>query len=313
MSDVKERKIEAGLSQDVINKYSELEIQRSIKVVENDDVSIFCMDFGDAVRALKDGKRVARKGWNGNALPPVIPDAPYYRPTERVEYNAEFDLTYILLSDGNIAVCDGREYLRVKEHLWTSFKGKYAFITDNTNNTTIRLHNFVFGYIPEGYIVDHINSNGLDCRSCNLRLATVKENTHNSSAKSNGLSIYKGVSYDHSREKWIASIQINGKTKHIGRFKDEKEAAKAYDLEAYKHYGEYAKLNFPNEELPKRMFLYFVPAGNYSPCTEVAKQLVNEDGLVPYAPYIAMKTAQGYVVPWLASQTDILSDDWEIV
>ena len=63
----------------------------------------------------------------------------------------------------------------------------------------------------------------------------------------------------------------------------------------------------------KGMFLYFVPAGNYSPCTEVAKQLVNEDGLVPYAPYIAMKTAQGYVVPWLASQTDILSDDWEIV
>lgn len=63
----------------------------------------------------------------------------------------------------------------------------------------------------------------------------------------------------------------------------------------------------------KGMFLYFVPAGNYSPCTEVAKQLVNEDGLVPYAPYIAMKTAQGYVVPWLASQTDILSNDWEIV
>ena len=67
MSEVKERKIEAGLSQDVINKYSELEIQRGIKVVEN-DVSIFCMDFGDAVRALKDGKRVARKGWNGKGM-----------------------------------------------------------------------------------------------------------------------------------------------------------------------------------------------------------------------------------------------------
>ena len=26
-----------------------------------------------------------------------------------------------------------------------------------------------------------------------------------------------------------------------------------------------------------------------------------------------MKTVQGYVVPWLASQTDILSDDWQIL
>ena len=28
-------------------------------------------------------------------------------------------------------------------------------------------------------------------------------------------------------------------------------------------------------------------------------------------PYIYMRTAQGDLVPWLASQTDILSDDWE--
>jgi len=29
-------------------------------------------------------------------------------------------------------------------------------------------------------------------------------------------------------------------------------------------------------------------------------------------PYIYMYTAQGDTVPWLASQTDILSDDWGI-
>lgn len=64
----------------------------------------------------------------------------------------------------------------------------------------------------------------------------------------------------------------------------------------------------------KNMFLYFVPAGNYSPCTDVAKEVADvATGLVPYAPYIAMKTAQGYVVPWLASQTDILATDWTIV
>lgn len=30
-------------------------------------------------------------------------------------------------------------------------------------------------------------------------------------------------------------------------------------------------------------------------------------------PYIAMITAQGTFVPWLASQTDVLSDDWAVV
>jgi len=30
-------------------------------------------------------------------------------------------------------------------------------------------------------------------------------------------------------------------------------------------------------------------------------------------PYIFMQTVQSDLVPWLASQTDILSEDWEIV
>lgn len=30
-------------------------------------------------------------------------------------------------------------------------------------------------------------------------------------------------------------------------------------------------------------------------------------------PWIGMKTADGGFVPWLASQTDILADDWEVV
>lgn len=30
-------------------------------------------------------------------------------------------------------------------------------------------------------------------------------------------------------------------------------------------------------------------------------------------PFIIMKTADDCLVPWLASQTDILSNDWEIV
>lgn len=63
----------------------------------------------------------------------------------------------------------------------------------------------------------------------------------------------------------------------------------------------------------KGMFLYYVPVGAYAPCTKIAASLVNENGLVEYGAYIAMKTAQGNVIPWLASQTDMLAEDWVIV
>jgi len=38
-----------------------------------------------------------------------------------------------------------------------------------------------------------------------------------------------------------------------------------------------------------------------------------EGSLQSFLPYIMMRTAGGQFVPWLASQTDILSCDWEVV
>ena len=35
--------------------------------------------------------------------------------------------------------------------------------------------------------------------------------------------------------------------------------------------------------------------------------------LVKYQPYLEMRTAQNMFVPWLASQSDMLSNDWEII
>lgn len=65
----------------------------------------------------------------------------------------------------------------------------------------------------------------------------------------------------------------------------------------------------------KGMFLYLVQAGRYPPTTPAGHEIAAEqaDGLVPYVPYIAMKTVQGDVVPWLASQTDVLAEDWSLV
>ena len=61
----------------------------------------------------------------------------------------------------------------------------------------------------------------------------------------------------------------------------------------------------------KNMFLYYVPATEYRAITAVAQ--AEFGNTVPYGAYIAMKTATGEVVPWLASQTDMLATDWVVV
>jgi hypothetical protein len=62
----------------------------------------------------------------------------------------------------------------------------------------------------------------------------------------------------------------------------------------------------------KGMFLYFVPGNEYPAQTDIAKDTF-PSGMVPYRAYCALKTVQGDVAPWSASQSDILSSDWEIL
>lgn len=65
----------------------------------------------------------------------------------------------------------------------------------------------------------------------------------------------------------------------------------------------------------KGMFLYYVPSASYPAQRNRLGTMIGvfPDDMVPYSAYIAMKTAQNNVVPWLASQTDILADDWVVV
>jgi hypothetical protein len=65
----------------------------------------------------------------------------------------------------------------------------------------------------------------------------------------------------------------------------------------------------------KGMFLYFVPAASYPAQRNTLGTMIGvfPDDMVPYCAYIAMKTADNKVVPWLASQTDVLAEDWAIV
>lgn len=60
------------------------------------------------------------------------------------------------------------------------------------------------------------------------------------------------------------------------------------------------------------MYAYYIPANSYPAITEIAKKEFG-DKLVPYRPYLALKTAQNDVATWNPSTSDCLAEDWFIV
>lgn len=102
------------------------------------------------------------------------------------------------------------------------------------------LHN---GPLLEGQMIDHINGIRSDNRLENLRIATVTQNNQNTTKRSFGKSKYKGVSWHKQCGKWRSELTVDKKRIHIGLFELEEEAAKAYNKEAVKVFGEFAKIN----------------------------------------------------------------------
>jgi hypothetical protein len=63
------------------------------------------------------------------------------------------------------------------------------------------------------------------------------------------------------------------------------------------------------------MYLFLVPGSRFvvmseKPMGRACPELVGQE--VDYHAHVDMKTAQGDVVPWLCSQTDLLAADWEL-
>lgn len=63
----------------------------------------------------------------------------------------------------------------------------------------------------------------------------------------------------------------------------------------------------------KGMFLFLVPGSTFQVSRAPLLGIYPEGTTINYCPHIDMKTADEKVVPWLASQTDVLAEDWAIV
>lgn len=105
-------------------------------------------------------------------------------------------------------------------------------IIKNGKLTCPKVHKLVaqmfLGHTPCGMkqVVDHINGIRSDNRACNLRLVNMRENSSNRITKVS--SKYVGVSWSKKQQKWRSRIYIDGKHIRLGEFKNEMEAAIAY-------------------------------------------------------------------------------------
>lgn len=62
----------------------------------------------------------------------------------------------------------------------------------------------------------------------------------------------------------------------------------------------------------KGMFVFLVPGSRFEVSRPPLLGIYPEGTPIDYRSHIDMKTADGSIVPWVASQTDLLANDWHV-
>jgi hypothetical protein len=159
----------------------------------------------------------------------------------------------IQLSQGKTAQVDDEDFDALNQHKWYSYetRGKsYAARNaprDGGPRKKIKMHAFILGVKD----ADHEDGNGLNNQRYNLRPANRRQQCWNAAKRSDNQQAYKGVKLDKRTGQVSARIKLYGKDTSLGTFgTDQVAAAKAYDAAAVKHFGEFARLNFPVDKAP---------------------------------------------------------------
>lgn len=140
-----------------------------------------------------------------------------------------------------------QEDISLLSHKWAVVKpdGAKAYVAAWIGGRTVYMHRMIAG-AEKGQEVDHINGDGLDNSRENLRIATRAQNCRNT-PKRTAASGYRGVYRVGSR--WQVKLTADGTHIHGGHHATADEAARVYDRLAREHHGEFAILNFPEQEM----------------------------------------------------------------
>lgn len=156
----------------------------------------------------------------------------------------------ITLTRGKVTLVDDEDYDQLRALKWHAIgSDKYGwYAACIIHGSTVEMHRFILGR-PAGMEVDHVDRNGLNNTRNNLRLATHAENMRNRCIARNNTSGFKGVHWNRKDSRRVAQMKFNGQYIYLSYYCNAIDAARAYDSKASELYGEFARLNFPNEIL----------------------------------------------------------------
>jgi hypothetical protein len=161
----------------------------------------------------------------------------------------------IPLTRGMVALVDDEDYDLVSRFKWHATRSgrnyyarhRYLVCHRKGPNVQLWIHRLIIK-ARRWQVVDHINGDTLDNRRCNLRICTATQNTKNRKPSSNNTSGFKGVTFHKRMNRYQSYITADKKLIHLGTFPDPISAARAYDAAARRLHGEFARLNFPDQE-----------------------------------------------------------------
>lgn len=164
----------------------------------------------------------------------------------------------IPLTRGKVALVDDEDYESLMKHKWNahksiSAKGIVSWYAVRTQwagiclRVDIKMHRQIRGVPPgDPRLVDHADGDGLNNQKRNLRVCNFTQNVVNRRKFGTNKSKYKGVTNHAATGKWRARIGHGDKCIYLGLFKDEVDAAQAYNFAAEELHGEFARFNTPD-------------------------------------------------------------------
>ena len=157
------------------------------------------------------------------------------------------DAAYVTLTRGFVATIDAADAEIVAKHNWNvkpsqrTFYARTSLYDPATKlQKCAHLHTIIVRP-PQGYVIDHIDGDGLNNQRANLRVVRPSENMKNSRKRTNNKSGVKGVRADPSG-KWRADIKSDGKRHYLGLFQTKEMAAEAYAMASSRLHGEFGRL-----------------------------------------------------------------------
>jgi hypothetical protein len=154
-------------------------------------------------------------------------------------------MKFIKLSQGKFTKVDDEDFNWLNQWKWCALKSRNTFYAVRWDlGNIIYMHRLILN-TPCNQQVDHDDFDGLNNQKYNIRNCTKSQNLSNKIPR--GKSKYLGVSEVLVLNKYKyfkARITFNNTQILIGTYKNEVDAAYAYDKKAKEYHGEFANLNF---------------------------------------------------------------------